>query len=149
MFVKKPFYSPINRKLERLKREYLSEGIDPDKVIFNYSSYELNDIEKKVLSRGLKKFCIQPDDLDYCHSLTPFEKLIRNLKNQPMKGDSRVDFNFVKTKLKDIALTSSYSYSLNSLPLNISRAELSALRNLSKNKDLVIVNPDKDNGVVA
>jgi len=64
-----------NRKLERLKREYLSEGIDPDKVIFNYSSYELNDIEKKVLSRGLK-FCIQPDELDYCQSLTPFEKLI-------------------------------------------------------------------------
>ena len=48
-----------NRKLERLKREYLSEGIDPDKVIFNYSSYELNDIEKKVLSHGLK-FCSQP-----------------------------------------------------------------------------------------
>ena len=59
-----------NRKLERLTREYLSEGIDPDKVILNYSSYDLNDIEKKVLSRGLK-FCIQPDELDYCQSLTP------------------------------------------------------------------------------
>ena len=55
----------LERKLERLKREYLSEGIDPDKIIFNYSSYELNDIEKKVLSHGLK-FCIQPDELDYC-----------------------------------------------------------------------------------
>ena len=65
-----------------------------------------------------------------------------------MKGVSRVDFNFVKTKLKDIALTSYYSYSPNSLPLNISGAELSALRNLSKNKDLVIVRPDKGNGVV-
>ena len=45
----------------------------------NMSSYELNDIEKKVLSCGLK-FCIQPDKLDYCQSLTPFEKIIRSLK---------------------------------------------------------------------
>ena len=65
-----------------------------------------------------------------------------------MKGDSRVNFNFVKTKRKDIALNSYYSYSPNSLPRNINRAELSALRNLSKKKDLVIVRPDKGNGVV-
>ena len=86
--------------------------------------------------------------LDYCQSLTPLEKLIRNLKNQPMNGDSRVEFNFVKTKLKDIALIAFYSYLPNFLPLNISRAELSALRNLSKKKDLVIVRPYKGNGVV-
>ena len=37
-----------NRKLDILKREYLATGIDPNKVIFNYSSYDLNDIEKKL-----------------------------------------------------------------------------------------------------
>ena len=61
-----------NKKFERLKQEYLSKGIDPDKVIF--SLYVLNKIEKKVLSRGLK-FCVRPDKLDYCQTLTPFENL--------------------------------------------------------------------------
>ena len=50
-----------NQKLERLKQEYLSARINPDKVIFNYSAYELNDIEKKVLSGGLK-FGIRPEN---------------------------------------------------------------------------------------
>ena len=66
-----------NQKLERLKQEYLSNGIDPDKVIFNFSSYELNDIEKKVLSRGLR-FGIRPDKLNYCQILTPFENWVKN-----------------------------------------------------------------------
>ena len=136
-----------NRKLERLKQEYLSEGINPDKVIFNYSSYVLNDIEKKVLSRGLK-FCVPPDKLDYCQTLTPFERLARTLKIQHNNRNSKVDFDYVKTKLKDIALSTYYSYSPDFLPLNISRAELSALKKLSRNKDLVIVRPDKGNGIV-
>ena len=37
-----------------------------------------NDIEKKVLSRGLK-FGIRPESLDYCQALTPLEKLVRSL----------------------------------------------------------------------
>ena len=81
--IKSTLRSEINqkRKLECLKEEYLSEGINPYIVIFNYSSYVLNDIEKKVLSRGLK-FCVHPDKLDYCQTLAPFEKLTRTLKNQ-------------------------------------------------------------------
>ena len=32
--------------------------------------------------------------------------------------------------------------------INVSKAELAALRNLSKNKNLVILRPDKGNGIV-
>ena len=91
-----------NRKLETLKQEYLATGIDPDKVIFNYSDYVLNPVEKKVLSRGLK-FSIRPDKLDYCDFLTPFEKLARDLKNRPIAKDG-INFDYVKTRLKSIAL---------------------------------------------
>ena len=136
-----------NRKLEKLKQEYLSESINPDTVIFNYSSYTLNDIEKKVLARG-HKFCVRPDNLDYCLTLTPFEKLARTLKNHSINRNYNIDFEYVKTKLKDIALSTFHGYSSNSLPLNVSRAELSALKKLSRNKDLVIVRPDKGNGIV-
>ncbi len=135
-----------NRKLENLKREYLASGIDPDKVIFNCSTYSLNPVEKKVLSRGLK-FSIRPDKLDYCEFLTPFEKLARSLKNRPIANDG-INFDFVKTQLKGIALSAYYGYDSSQFPLNISKAELSALKKLCRNKDLVILRPDKGNGLV-
>ena len=80
--------------------------------------------------------------------VTPFEKLVKSLKDQPIGSNSRLDFNLVKTKLKEIALSYFHGYSLNSFPLNISRAELLALINLSKNKNNVILRPDKGNGVL-
>ena len=43
------------------------------------SRYVHNDIEKKILSHDLK-FCINPDKLDYCQTLTPFEKCVRTLR---------------------------------------------------------------------
>ena len=135
-----------NRKLENLKREYLASGINPEKVIFNYSSYSPDEFEKKVLSRGLK-FSIYPNKLDYCSFLTPFEKLAIHLKNKPIDKDG-VSFDFVKTRLKSIALAAYYGYDSQQLPHNISKAEISALNKLCRNKNIVIIRPDKGNGVV-
>ena len=135
-----------NRKLENRKIAYLSSGIDPDKVIFNYSSYMLNEVEKKVLSRGLK-FSVRSEKLNYCEFLTPFEKLATSLKNRPV-ADEKLNFEFVRTKLKSIALSAIYGYDSAHFPLNISKAELMALKNLSRNKSIVILRPDKGNGVV-
>ena len=135
-----------NRKLDILKREYFATGIDPNKVTFNYSSYDLNDIEKKALSCGLE-FCLRPDKFDYCGFLTPFEKLAINLRNRPIDKE-HLNFDFVKTKLKGLALSAYYGYDSAQLPLNISKAETSALDNLSKNMDIIIIRPDKGNGVV-
>ena len=136
-----------NQKLERLKQEYLSNGIDPDKVIFNHSNYELSDIEKKVLSRGLR-FGIRPDKLNYCQVPTPFENLAFKLKREPLSDAVNFDFNYIKTRLKAMAYSSYYSYSPESLPLNISKVELLALKNLSRNKEIVVLHPDKGNRVV-
>ena len=36
------------RKLDKLLQEYLAKGINPEKVIFNYSDYILDRIEKTV-----------------------------------------------------------------------------------------------------
>ena len=85
------------------------------------SRYVQNDIEKKVLSKDLK-FCINSDKLDYCQTLTSFEKRVRTLKNQLICCNSSIDFNSVKAKLKDIALPILHGYSPNILPLNVSRA---------------------------
>ena len=47
-----------------------------------------------------------------------------------------------------IALAAYYGYDAAQFPLNISKAELSALKKLSKNKNIVILRPDEGNGVV-
>ena len=62
--------------------------------------------------------------------------------------NSSVNFDYIRTRLKSIALSSYYSYDPHQLPLNISKAELSALNKLCRNKDLIISCPDKGNGVV-
>ena len=124
----------------------MATGIDPDKVIFNYSKYSLNNVEKKVLSRSLR-FSIYPNKLSYCSFLTPFEKLARSIKAMPLP-DGSVNFDYIRTRLKSIALSSYYSYDPHQLPLNISKAELSVLNKLCRNKDLIINRPDKGNGVV-
>ena len=55
--------------------------------------------------------------------------------------------DFVKTKVKDAALTSFRNYNVN-LPRNLSDEEFKALQNLSKNTNLVIQKSDKGNSVV-
>ena len=45
-------------------------------------------------------------------------------------------------------MASFYGYDSRQFPLNISKAELSALKKLSKDRDIVILRPDKGNGVV-
>ena len=50
---------------------------DPDKVIANYSSYNLSDNEKKLLLKGLN-FAVPPRKLNY---LAPYELMFRDVKN--------------------------------------------------------------------
>ena len=42
-----------NKKLHNLRLENRYECHDPDKVIFNYSSNKLSDLEKRLSSKGL------------------------------------------------------------------------------------------------
>ena len=53
---------------------------DPDKVIFNFSSYNLSDHEKIVLSKGLS-FAIPPKTIEYSELLVPFEILFRDINS--------------------------------------------------------------------
>ena len=60
---------------------------------------------------------------------------------------SNEDLDFVKTKTKGTALSSFRQYNKNPQQ-NISKEELAALTNLSKNKDIAIQKSDKGNSVV-
>ena len=60
---------------------------------------------------------------------------------------SNENLDFVKTKIKDVALTSFRNYNVN-LPLNLLDEECKALQNLSKNTNLVMQKSDNGNSVV-
>ena len=117
---------------------------DPEKVIFNFSKYELSNAEKELLVKGLN-FCLAPEQLNYAVCLVHFELFYRNIRNLEILSNE--DLDFVKTKTKERAL-SSYRQ-CNKIPQqNLSKGELEALASLSKNKDFVIQKSDKGNSVV-
>ena len=60
---------------------------------------------------------------------------------------SNEDFDFVKAKTKEAALSSYRPYYSN-VPQSLSKEEVIALQNLSKNKNLILQKPDKGNSFV-
>ena len=71
-----------------------------------------------------------------------FYRDIRNL--QVLSAE---DLDFIKTKTKDIALSSFRTYN-NNVPQHLSKGEFVALKNLSQNKQIVIQKSDKGNSIV-
>ena len=70
---------------------------DPEKVVSNFSNYELSNVEKKLLAKVLK-FCLAPKQLNYADYLVHFELLYRNIRNLEIL--SYEDLGFVKKKLR-------------------------------------------------
>lgn len=132
------------KKLVRLKKDQLPIGNDPEKVIFNFSNVQLSKLQMTVLAKGLN-YSLAPSKVKYADYLLPFELLHRDISSLPViNGDSES----VKTRLKDIALSSFYNYNGNPTPQNLTRAETLALKSLRENKEIVIQKSDKGNSVV-
>lgn len=113
---------------------------DIEKHIINKSSYLLSTVEKQALCRGLN-FCVPhrpKQELIDCE----FEKFFLQLSTlTPRDHDSL-------TKLKVDLVSVSKEFHKWKLPLNLPRTHLDALRNLYKNKEVVICKPDKGNAVI-
>ena len=73
-----------------------------------------------------------------------FELFYRDIRNLEILSNE--DLDFVETKTKETALLSFRQYNKNPQQ-NLSKEELTALTNLSKNKDIVIQKSDKGNSV--
>ena len=86
------------------------------------------------------KFSIPPEKLNYIDYVVNFESFDRSIYNLDSMSDKNLDF--VKTKIKVAALTSSCNYSAN-LPHNLPDEEFEALQNLTKNTNLMMQKPDK------
>ena len=116
---------------------------DPDKVIFNFSSYNLNDHEKLVLCKGLN-FTIPPKAIEYSEFLLPFEMLFREITSLDIGNFKK---ECVKCRFQDSAYWSFKQVS-KIFDKNLSREEVKVLNNLVKNKDLVIQKAGKGNNIV-
>ena len=69
-----------NKKLNNLKGNNLEKSRqDPNKVIYNFSNYQLTESEKSVLCKGLQ-FAFPPSKLEYADFMLPFELYFVTLK---------------------------------------------------------------------
>ena len=103
-------------------------GIDPEKVIFNYSFYVLSDNNKSLLSKGLN-FSLPNKTVEISEYLCPFELLYREVSDF---GKDSSDKELLKCKLKELGLSSHRRLKHNILEENLSKKELKSLKNLSK-----------------
>ena len=126
---------------------YVSDdGIPYEKVIFNYSNKVLSSVEKKVLSKGLKyvlSHC-KPNFIDH---FCTFEVFFKNLLKHEFYDVNNKGFDYFRSSLKHLAFSSFYDNNYH-FSHNITKEEYEALKKLSKDKSIVIMRPDKGNGVV-
>ena len=111
-----------------------------NETITNLTQYELSQEESDLLKAGLY-FTIQPDKIRKSEIFTTFEKihrsLLNNLKSEETKSQIKAHLSY---------LANSYFYNYKPSPRILRQHRV--LRNLRKNKDIVITKPDKGNGVV-
>ena len=65
---------------------------DPDKVTFNFSSYNLSDYKKIVLSKGLG-FAMLPKTIEYAEFSVPFEILFRDINSLEVNNLNKESVN--------------------------------------------------------
>ena len=108
----------------------MAKQYNPEKIIFNYSSYVLSEVGKSFLWKGLN-YSIPPKKLNNTDYLVNFELFYGDIRN--LQVLSTEDLDFIKTKTKYTALSSFRIYN-NNVPLHLSERESKALKNLKTNK---------------
>ena len=135
-----------DRKLFRLSATNRTDSsIQTGNVVLNFSQLLITDKEKEILSIGLN-LAIPPDKLDYCAFFSPFELFHGKLNHEGIFERSVFCPASVKAKLKDIAYAGYRSYCRPDFLFW--KEEIKTLDDLRKDKNIVIVKPDKGNGAV-
>ena len=109
-------------------------------TITNLMQHELSKEESDLLKAGLY-FSIQPDKIRKSEIFITFEKIHRSFLNNLKSEETKSQ---IKAHLSYLANSYFYNYKPSSRILRQHRV----LRNLRKNKDIIITKPDKGNGIV-
>ena len=113
--------------------------IHSSKTITNLTQYDLSQEESDLLKAGLY-FSIQPDKIWKSKILTTFEKILCLFLSNLIAKDTKSQ---IKACLSYLANSYFYNYKSSRI-----LRQHHVLRNLRKNKDIVITKLDKGNGVV-
>ena len=128
------------KNLSSLTRDCNLPIFTATKTITNLTQHELSQEESDLLKAGLY-FSVQPDKIRKSEIFTTFEKIHRsflnNLKSKETKSQIKAHLSY---------LANSYFYNCKPSPHILRQHRV--LRNLGKNKDVVITKPDKGNKVV-
>ena len=128
------------KKLSSLTKDCNLPIFTANETITNLTQYELSQEDSDLLKGGLY-FSIQPDKIRKSEIFTTFEEIHRsflnNLKSEETKSQTKAHLSY---------LANSYFYNYKPSPRILRQHRV--LRNLRKNKDIVIRKPDKGNGVV-
>ena len=137
--LQKPLYTQ-QKKLSSLTRDCNLPIFTANETITNLTQYELSQEESDLLKAGLY-FSIQPDKIRKSEIFTTFENIhrsfLKNLKSGETKSQIKVHLWY---------LANFYFYNCKPSPRILRQHRV--LRNLRKNKDIVVTKPDKGNGVV-
>ena len=136
--LQKSLYTQQN-KLSSLTKDCNLPIFTANETITNLMQHELSQEGSDLLKAGLY-FSIQPDKIRKSEIFTTFEKIHRsflsNLRSKENKSQIKAHLSYLVN-----------SYFHNYKPSRILRPNR-VLRNLRKNKDIVVTKPDKGNGVV-
>ena len=120
------------------------DGHDPQKVIFNFSSHNLTEAEKRLLSKGLS-LSIPPKDINYGDALLPFELLFKQvIKSESISAES---LSACQAALQNDAFDMRNSFDPKK-EQNLLPDEIIALKSLKANNSIIIQKSDKGNSVV-
>ena len=134
------------KKLHQLGHS-TTEGLPPDKVLFNFSSRVLSQSEESLLSKGLK-FAFPAKSISLEKYLLNFENFYKKLNSHSIWDKGNPAKETFKDRLRSLAYWSYAQYKKQFLNPVLSDEEQFALKTLSKDKSIIIARPDKGNGVV-
>ncbi|KAF2347718.1 hypothetical protein FHG87_021527, partial [Trinorchestia longiramus] len=117
--------------------------LDPNKVIFNYSSTIVPDRVKFLLAFGLD-FCLPVYRMDFYSYFLAFEKIFLVLKDR-----SREVIPEFTDQLRSIASKYYYNFSPQKIFSScISKSDIHLLKQFGQYKNIIVSQPDKGHGVV-
>ena len=127
------------KKLLALTKRINNVGHDPKTVIFIFSKYKLTKQEVPILSKGFQ-FAISPTEIEYTDFMLPFELLHRDIKSEEVPSEN---LKILKNKLLDTATSFCAKIKSCRIKSNLSIDEAKALKNLTKQEDIITQKADK------
>ena len=128
------------KKLSSWTRDCNLHIFTANKTITNLTQYELSQEESDIL-KAVLYFSIQSDRIRKFEIFTTFGKIHRSFLNNLKSEETKSE---IKAHL--LYLANSYFYNYKPSPRILCQHRI--LRNLRKNKDIVITKPEKGNGIV-